>query len=159
MTDAENALVVLGRLLRETVYALERGKGDTGGMPAPGSRASREHEDQSLTGEWGQAPARDASTLARIQCSGALEAAARSWYLADPDITIRERVRRYMNERLRDIHESRSFHEKLGADSSEIYAQEEAISRAAQKHEFDVQNSEGWQKVAQAEASVGVETL
>ena len=122
MADAENAFVVLGRLLRGTVYALDRGRGGIGGVPAPGSVASREYEDQSLTGEWGQAPARDAGNLARIQWisasdhllgladslesaesgafasytigRGVLEVAARSWYLAAGDITVRERVRR-----------------------------------------------------------------
>jgi hypothetical protein len=72
---------------------------------------------------------------------GALEAAARSWYLTAPDITVRERVRRYMNERLRDIYESRAFLRRLAADAGDISALEEGISRAAEGHGFDVYTS------------------
>jgi hypothetical protein len=98
-----------------------------------GSSAAQECEAETMSGEWGAWPTRDAwffvglvsgsgwehlrslavllnehervvrplSTVAR----GAMEAFAQAFYVGEPDIEPRERVRRYTNIRLQSLHE------------------------------------------------------
>lgn len=174
MIEPKNAFGMLAGHLRRSVRALEIGKGDGQGDPLPGSRAIIENQDDSLRGPWGQTPARDANTLARLLCisasdhllamadsleststgafvcytigRGVLEAAGRAWYLSDPGADIRERVRRYMNERLWNINEARRFLEGLRADTSRLNTVEHAIQRTAEASGFTLKKGRsGWQ--------------
>lgn len=174
VTEPTTAFDVLARHLREVVHALEAAKGNRDGHPLPDSPAALENEDASLHGEWGQTPTRGANNLGRLLCisasdhmlsladslestitgafvsfttgRGVLEAAGRAWYLTDPAVDLRERVRRYMNEKLWSINESRRFLAGLQSDSDKLDEIEGAIRRTAESKGYAVRNSRnGWQ--------------
>jgi hypothetical protein len=174
MTEPTTAFDMLAWHLRQIVHALEAGKGDSDGHPLLGSSAARENEDESLRGEWGQTPASDANNLGRLLCisasdhmlsladalaspstgafvsftigRGVLEAAGRAWYLMDPAVDLRERVRRYMNEKLWSINESRRFLEGLQSGTGKLDEVEDAIRRTATGKGYAVRESRnGWQ--------------
>jgi hypothetical protein len=160
MTEPTTAFDMLAWHLRQVVHALEAGKGDSEGHPHPGSPAALENEDESLRGEWGQTPALDANNLGRLLTlsasdhllsladalespitgafvsftigRGVLEAAGRAVYLMDPTVDLRERVRRFMNERLWSINESRRFLGGLQSDTSRLDDIEDTIRRTAE---------------------------
>lgn len=167
------AFDMLAQHVRQIVHALEVGKGNSNGHPLPGSPAARENEDESLHGKWGQTPASDANNLGRLLCisasdhmlsladalaspntgafvsftigRGILEAAGRAWYLMDPAVDLRERVRRYVNEKLWSINESRRFLDGLQSGTGKLDEVEEAIRRTAASKGYAVQNSRnGW---------------
>lgn len=173
MTEPTTAFDMLAGHLRQAVHALEAGKGDGDGRPLPGSPAAHENEDESLHGDWGQTPALDANNLGRLLCisasdhllsladaldspdtgafvsftigRGVLEAAGRAWYLTDPAVDLRERVRRYMNEKLWSINESRRFLDGLQSGTDKLDEIEDAIRRTAESKGHAVRNSRnGW---------------
>jgi hypothetical protein len=171
MTEPTTAFDMLAEHLRQVVHALEAGKSDSDGRPLPGSPAARENEDESLHGEWGQTPALDANNLGRLLCisasdhvlsladalespitgafvsftigRGVLEAAGRAWYLTDPAIDLRERARRYMNEKLWSINESRRFLNGLQSDTGKLDEVEDAIRRTAETKSYSVGRTGG----------------
>lgn len=182
VTESPDAFAWLAESLRQTVHALEAGKGDGQGKPLPGSPATVENQDISLRGDWGQAPARDTNELARLLCvsasdhllaladavesptygvfasytdaRGVLDQATRAWYLTEPTGEIRERVRRGMNERLWDIDESRRFLKGINEDTSRLDDMEQSICQTAQVHGFVVGKSRSGPQLADPRPSI-----
>lgn len=129
----------LTRTLHRFVDAGEAAAPDTF---APGSRAASECVEEPLADKWGPRPNRDAwifvhntagsgwdhlralavlieadrivrplSTVAR----GAIEAFALAYYVGDPGVDARERVRRYANVRLQSLHDQGFMLETIDA--------------------------------------------
>jgi hypothetical protein len=129
-TDAWHVLSGSLQLLREefdNAYARHHGRA------LPGSPAARElQQDDDLAGEWGARPVHDAHlasispTMAAMDhldslgllltspgglmashtvARSTLDIATKPWFLLEPDIGARERVRRYMNYRLQSLKE------------------------------------------------------
>jgi hypothetical protein len=76
------------------------------------------------------------------------EASARAWYLLEPDLGVRERVRRYVNERLWSLHEQVRLHVGTddAADVSELRSEIAEAQSAAERRGYSVFRSSG-QKV------------
>lgn len=132
----------------------------------PGSQAGEECQQDTLADEWGDQPARDAhlaalpavlsvldhldsmSTLFRSPggittshtiARAALDIAIRPWYLLEPGIGGRERVRRYMNLRLQSLKEQSQLDQSSkGNIRGHSEERMERIIRSARKHGFDV---------------------
>lgn len=166
---AAPAFAALACHLDKIVYALESGRASDTALPLPGSRAAAECDDKSLNGDWGDAPTKDANNFARLLCNsasdhvlalagtlrspdhgatssftvgrGLMEAASRAWYHLDPDADVRERVRRFMNERLWSFAESRRFLKGLGDGTTAVAKAEEAILRTAEVQNFNARRS------------------
>jgi hypothetical protein len=181
----ETAFTVLGHHARFLVYGLDAGRPDDAGTPASGSPAALEAADTSLAGVWGADPARQATNLGRTLAAaasdhllaladllkseqtgafaaftigrGLLETAARSWYLLEPAIEVRERVRRHMNERLWSLHESGRFLGGLKSDTRALDELTSAITQTAQAHGFVVRSTRGGPQLGEARpSSMGV---
>jgi len=136
---------------------------------AAGSPASRTADDLSLVDQWSDTPGQDAIltinllgtsildhlralahlivtprivlTLATVS-RGGLEAIAQAHYLADPEIDIREQVRRHMNLRLNALHEQTRLLEGIarpGRDNSDLVeklAKIEVVLSSARRQSF-----------------------
>ncbi|MFJ4633554.1 hypothetical protein [Streptomyces sp. NPDC088847] len=133
----------------------------------PGSPASGECQRDTLAGSWGSHPVRDANitplssvfvmfdhldslgtlfrspggiTASHTIARATLDIAIGPWFLLEPEIGERERVRRYMNLRLQSLKEQ--THLESGADSTEIrdHAKDRIrlILEAARAHRFEV---------------------
>lgn len=170
MTEAQETFHALAEPLRRVVRALH-GTGQHDSKPCLGSPAHIQDQDQTMRGAWGDRPAHDANIHAHQLCiaasdhlmamaellesdevgafslytvaRGVLEASARAWYLIDPDANTSERVRRYMNEELWAINESRRFLDGLGADTELLDDRERAIRNSTTDDLIKTKN--GWQ--------------
>jgi hypothetical protein len=143
--------------------------------PRPGSPAARESRGESLGGEWGAIPSADAAAsvlLLTAACRdhllaaadimnarrasmalytvirGSAEAASIAFYLLDPGIDGRERVRRSLNWRLAGLCEEMNLMRGLGgaeALASLRHRQQrvDAIARTAQQHGFQFHAPDG----------------
>lgn len=166
-TDAWHALSGSLRILREefdNTYTQHHGQA------LPGSPAALELQDDDLAGEWGARPVRDAHLAAISPTSAvmdhldglgllftspsglmashtvarsALDISTKPWFLLEPGIGARERVRRYMNYRLLSLKEQSLM---LGIDEASekeavrqhLRERTERILRAARHHGFSV---------------------
>lgn len=142
------------------------------GLAAPGSPGSVELcEDRGLAGEWGARPVHDAHLAAispviavmdhldslgllftspgglmasHTVARGALDIATQPWFLLEPGIDARERVRRHMNYRLQSLKEQSLMVGDLGASPDaqrhlqHLRERTEQILRAARHHGFSV---------------------
>ncbi|MGW6739359.1 hypothetical protein ACWGDX_01225 [Streptomyces sp. NPDC055025] len=166
-TDAWHVLSGSLQILHEefnNTYARHRGRA------LPGSPAALELQDDDLAGEWGARPVHDAHLAAISPTSAvmdhldglgmlftspsglmashtvarsALDIATKPWFLLEPDIGARERVRRYMNYRLQSLKEQSLMLGNDHASEAEAVRQHvrertERILRAARHHGFSV---------------------
>jgi hypothetical protein len=146
---------------------------DVGGF-APGSPAAVECAQEPLADKWGERPARDAnlSALLLVQAAvdhlralatvlttqgiiyapatlarGAVEAAAQAFYLLDPHIDARERVRRHMNNLLASLHEVRWL--ILGFENAADDADAAAAARPS-PHEVAAEKTDRIQRILES---------
>ncbi|GGZ44380.1 hypothetical protein GCM10010365_76020 [Streptomyces poonensis] len=139
------------------------------GLAAPGSPGAVElREDRVLAGEWGARPVHDAHLAAvspvmavmdhldslgllftspgglmtsHTVARGALDIATKPWFLLEPGIDTRERVRRYMNYRLESLKEQSLMvgdHGTAAEVQRHLRERTEGILRAARHHGFSV---------------------
>ena len=136
-----------------------------------GSAAASESATETLRGRWGSYPDRDAYYLALMLAIGAadhlmsitmllagerksifgvpplarvaMEAAARSSWLLDPNVTATERVQRSMNERLTSISHAKRLYKTTGADVSDLERQASDILGEAANREWQIVKSKG----------------
>ncbi|MGW5658366.1 hypothetical protein [Streptomyces humi] len=166
-TDAWHVLSDSLQILHEefdNTYARHHGRA------LPGSPAALELQDDDLAGEWGARPVQDAHLAAITPTSAvmdhldalgvlftspsglmashtvarsALDIATKPWFLLEPGVDARERVRRYMNYRLQSLKEQSLMvgnDQSPGAEAARQHVRErtERILRAARHHGFSV---------------------
>lgn len=155
-TDRQFFAAHVGDLVQEAISFSQDFYDNTPVDPAPGSQADREmnhHNEEGPDGPWGRQPVEDAYNIASMLYGGAkqylhalrqllrddialfgfqavtragLEAAARSWWILDPDRSVRERVERAYGERYYSLAELRKA---AGAAGGELQRQVESESR------------------------------
>ncbi|MEU8717929.1 hypothetical protein [Streptomyces sp. NPDC048663] len=140
------------------------------GLALPGSPAALELQADDLAGEWGACPVQDAylGAIARVPAvmdhldalgvlfaspgglmasytvaRSVLDIATKSWFLLEPEVGARERVRRHMNYRLQSLKEQSllvgdSQSAEAGATRQGASERTERILRAARHHGFFV---------------------
>ncbi|MFE5240447.1 MULTISPECIES: hypothetical protein [unclassified Streptomyces] len=160
---------LLSHSLRQLRSEFDDTYGRYNGIAVPGSPAELEPQ-YDLAGEWGATPEQDAHLAAispvmavmdhldglavlftspsglmasHTVARSTLDIATKPWFLLEPEIGSRERVRRYMNYRLQSLKEQSAMVSDAttpGADRAREYLRErmERILRAARHHGFSV---------------------
>jgi hypothetical protein len=183
-----NTFDAMAGALDAMAEALYYAKAVNGGMPGSSSSAAWENAGGvCLRGEWSSNPVLDANLHAGLLVNsatdhvqglaavlrmdaggifstytvarGLVEVAARAWYLLEPGVDSRERVRRHMNERLYSLNEARLLIHGGGEAAPHQDAQEQKILRSAKVHSFSWRNRNSYKAARLGNARVNTMTL